>query len=70
MKNKVYWAQWVKAAGIRATKTFAQTFVSMITVGAAFSETDWNYILSVAGVAFIVSIATSVAGLPEVSENK
>lgn len=57
---------WIKAAGIRAIRTFAQTFVSMLTIGQAFVEVDWLYILSVAGVAAVYSLLTSLAGLPEV----
>ena len=60
------WKAWAKAAGIRALKTFAQTFASMIAVGAAVSEVDWLRALSVSGVAFVLSILTSLAGLPEV----
>ena len=62
------WKAWAKAAGIRALKTFAQTFASMIAVGAAVSEVDWLRALSVSGVAFVLSILTSLAGLPEVEE--
>lgn len=62
------WKKWAKAAGIRALKTFAQTFASMIAVGAAVSEVDWLRALSVSGVAFVLSIMTSLAGLPEVEE--
>lgn len=58
--------KWIKAAGIRAIRTFAQSFASFITVGAAISEIDWSYILSVSAVAAIYSVVTSVAGLPEV----
>lgn len=61
--------KWAKAAGIRAIRTFAQVAGSMITVGAAISELDWGYIASVAVVAAIYSILTSVAGLPEVDKN-
>ena len=61
--------KWAKAAGIRAVRTFAQVAGSMITVGAAVSELDWGYIASVAVVAAIYSILTSVAGLPEVNNN-
>ena len=57
---------WIKAAGIRAIRTFAQSFASFITVGAAINELDWTYILSVSAVAAIYSVVTSVAGLPEV----
>jgi len=64
MKN--YWMEWLKAALIRAVKTFAQTSVSMIAVGAAFSEIDWLRVISVSGVAFVLSMLTSLAGLPEV----
>ena len=60
--------QWWKAAGIRAIKTVAQSAVGMIAVGAAISEIDWIYVVSVAVVAGIVSMLTSIAGLPEVEE--
>ena len=61
------WKKFLVAALIRAVRTFAQTFVSMIGVGAAFSEVDWLRALSVSGVAFVLSILTSLAtGLPEV----
>ena len=64
------WKDWAKKAGIRAMKTFAQTFASMIAVGAAVSEVDWLRALSVSGVAFVLSLLTSLAGLPEVEEQK
>ena len=62
------WKEWAIAALIRALRTFAQTFVSMIAVGAAFSEVDWLRALSVSGVAFVLSILTSLTGLPEVEK--
>ena len=62
------WKQWLKDALLRAIRTFAQTAVSMIAVGAAFSEIDWLRVLSVSGVAFVLSWLTSLAGLPEVPE--
>ena len=62
------WKEWIYYAGIRALKTFAQTFVSMIGVGAAFSEVDWTRALSVSGVALILSLLTSLAGIPEVEK--
>ena len=64
------WMEWLKAALIRAVKTFAQTAVSMIAVGAAFSEIDWLRVISVSGVAFVLSMLTSLAGLPEVPDQK
>lgn len=61
------WKEWLKAALIRAIKTFAQTAAASITVGAMISEVDWLRVLSVSGVAFVLSILTSLAtGLPEV----
>ena len=61
------WKKFIVAALIRAVRTFAQTFASMIAVGAAISEVDWIRSLSVSGVAFLLSILTSLAtGLPEV----
>ena len=63
------WKKFLIAALIRAVRTFAQTFVSMIGVGAAFSEVDWLRAISVSGVAFVLSILTSLAtGLPEVEK--
>ena len=63
------WKEFLVAALIRAVRTFAQTFASMIAVGAAFSEVDWLRALSVSGVAFVLSILTSLAtGLPEVEK--
>lgn len=60
------WKEWLKAALVRAVKTFAQTAGASITVGAAMSEVDWLRVLSVSGVAFILSMLTSLGGLPEV----
>jgi hypothetical protein len=60
--------KWIKAALIRAIKTFAQTGASLITVGAVLSDIDWVMIASASAVAFIYSILTSLAGLPEVKE--
>ena len=67
--NTRNWKEFMIAALIRAVRTFAQTFVSMIAVGAAFSEIEWLRVLSVSGVAFVLSIMTSLAtGLPEVEQ--
>ena len=68
MSNKT--KTWLKAAGVRAFKTFAQTAVSMLTVGQAVMEVNWINILSVSVVAAVTSILTSIAGLPEVAEDK
>lgn len=59
------WKKWAKCAAIRALKTFAQTAVSLITVGQAFMEVGWINVLSVSATAAIVSILTSLGGIPE-----
>lgn len=63
------WREWAKAAGIRALKTFAQAFAGCITVGATVAEVDWIRASSVSGVAFVLSLLTSLMGLPEVEEH-
>jgi hypothetical protein len=67
---QVFTKQWVKAALIRALKTVAQTAVSMLTVGQYFTDVDWLGIASISFVAGIISILTSLAGLPEVDEKE
>ena len=64
MKN---FKEWFKSAVVRAIKTFAQTFVATIGTGAAFlGAVDWAMVLSSAALAALLSIGTSIAGLPEV----
>lgn len=65
MKN---WKTWAKAAGIRALKTVAQTAVGVIGASALIDEVNWLTVLSAAALAGVVSLLTSVAGLPEVKE--
>ena len=60
--------KWIKAAGVRALKTFAQTAASLITVGAFMSDVEWKLVFSAAAVAGIYSLLTSVAGLPELDD--
>lgn len=64
------WKVWAGAALVRALKTFAQSMIGTIAVGAAFHEIDWIRALSVSGVAAVLSIFTSLAGLPEVPEKQ
>ena len=64
------WKKWIVAALIRAVKTFAQTFAGCIAVGAAVEEVDWLRALSVSGVACVLSILTSLGGLPEVPKTE
>ena len=63
MKN---WKLWIKAAGIRAIKTVAQTAVATIGTSAAMGEVNWVMVGSASLLAGILSLLTSVAGLPEV----
>ena len=65
MKN---WKLWIKAAGVRAVKTVAQTAVATIGTSAAMGEVNWLMVGSASLLAGILSLLTSVAGLPEVHE--
>ena len=66
MKN---WKLWIKAAGVRAVKTVAQTAVATIGTSAAMGEVNWTLVGSSALLAGILSLLTSVAGLPEVKQS-
>lgn len=68
LKVSVDTKKWVKAAAVRAVKTMAQTAVAVIGTGAVISAVDWKMVVSSAVVAGIVSILTSVAGIPEVED--
>jgi hypothetical protein len=61
--------KWIKAAGMRAIKTVAQTAVGIIGASAIISEVDWKVVLSASLLAGITSLLTSIAGLPEIKEN-
>ncbi len=58
--------KWFINAGIRAIKTFAQTAVSLITVGQAITDLDWIAILSISATSTVISLLTSLGGIPEV----
>lgn len=60
--------KWLKCAGIRAVKTISQTFVATIGTSAVLSAVDWKVVVSASVLSGILSIATSIAGLPEVKE--
>lgn len=60
--------EWFKKAGIRAIKTMAQTFIATVGTATVMSSVDWKMVLSASVLAGIVSIVTSVAGIPEVEE--
>ena len=57
---------WIKAAGIRAIKTVAQTAVATIGTSAVMSAVDWKMVVSASVLAGVLSVLTSIAGLPEV----
>lgn len=70
LKANVDTKEWFKATGIRAVKTMAQTAVAVIGTGAIISAVDWKMVVSSAVVAGIVSVLTSVAGIPEVPDTE
>lgn len=66
--NSDYLKRWIKAAGIRAIKTVAQTAVATIGTSVALHQVDWMLVASASALAGVLSLLTSVAGLPEVEE--
>lgn len=60
------WKQWAKAAGVRAIKTVAQAAIATIGVAATMGDVNWLVVLSSSALAGLLSILTSIAGLPEV----
>lgn len=65
---KTNFTLWIKAAAVRAIKTLAQTAVATIGTTAVMSEVDWVLVASASALAAILSMLTSIAGLPEVKE--
>lgn len=64
-----YWKNWLKAAGIRAVKTVAQTAVATIGTSAVLGDVNWIMVASASALAGILSLLTSIAGIPEVKES-
>lgn len=64
------WKKWAKAAGVRAVKTVAQTAVATIGTSAVMGDVNWMMVGSASVLAGILSLLTSVAGLPEVKEDE
>lgn len=64
------WKMWLKAAGIRAVKTMAQTAVAAIGTSAVIANVDWVFVASTAVLSGILSVLTSIGGLPEVKINE
>ena len=63
-----YWKNWWKAALVRSVKTVAQTAVATIGTAAAMGEVNWVLVASAAALSGVLSLLTSVAGLPEVQD--
>ncbi len=61
--------RWIKAAGMRAAKTMAQTAVAMLPVAATITAVDWRTVVGTAALAGVASILTSLAGLPELDKS-
>ena len=62
--------EWIRAAAIRAVKTMAQTAIATIGTSAVIADIDWKLVVSASAVAGILSVLTSIAGLPEVDDTK
>lgn len=62
------WKRWIEAAGIRAIKTVAQTAVALIPVGISVTEVGWGAVIGTAVLAGVLSLLTSIAGLPEIKD--
>lgn len=60
--------KWLAAAGVRALKTAAQTAASIIAVGTVMSDIDWLMVASASGLSAVLSILTSIAGIPEIED--
>lgn len=63
-------SKWLKAAAVRAVKTLAQSAVATIGYSATVSEVDWRYVVGVSALSAILSLLTSVAGLPEINDKE
>ena len=70
MRNKEYWNEWAKRAGVRAVKTVAQTAVATIGTAAVMGDVNWVMVASASALAGVLSLLTSIAGLPEVTANE
>lgn len=65
LKSSINTKNWLKKAAVRAVKTIAQTFAAMVGTAGFLGDVDWKMVLSASVLAGILSIATSVAGIPE-----
>lgn len=70
MRDKEYWVKWFHAAAVRSIKTVAQTAVATIGTSAVIGDVNWAMVGSAAALAGVLSLLTSVAGLPELNSTK
>lgn len=70
LKVSVDTKRWLKAAAIRAIKTVAQAAIAGIGTAAALGQVDWKYVVSASVLAGVISVLTSIAGIPEVTEKE
>jgi len=68
--NKIFTLQWLKCAAIRAVKTVAQSAIATIGTAAAMGEVNWTLVLSASALSGVLSLLTSLAGLPEVEDKR
>lgn len=67
---KARFKEWIKAAGIRAIRTVAQTAIATIGTAVAMGDVDWLFVLSTSALAGILSLLMSIAGLPELEKDE
>lgn len=70
MLNKIVTKEWIEAAGIRAIKTVAQTAIATIGTTVVMNDVNWVMVASASGLAGILSLLTSITGLPELKEKE
>lgn len=66
--DKAYWVKWIRAAGMRAIKTVAQTAIATVGTAAAMGDVNWKMVASASALSGVLSLLTSVAGLPELQQ--